>query len=299
VEILKKIRKILIITVTLVLTLASVTGAVFADIDYSQWNSMSAYPSDVVGTQLFPAVKALIDKKVLSGYPDGTFKAQNNITRAEIAVALTKMTNNTSGLDAMAKKNVFNDLAGYDWAKGYINAAANVGYIKGITASSFAPGKNISYAELITMIIRTKASASELDAYGSWPNNYILYAQTYNMLGDVSVVNWNASATRGDAAKLLYRNMPKSATAAADGSLNKSSISAAAGAATLSVSSGSNGVTTTYQWYKNSVAIPGATTNNLSIPAPVAGDKYYVIIKTKEIGYSETTVTSNTCTVGP
>jgi hypothetical protein len=93
--------------------------------------------------------------------------------------------------------------------------------------------------------------------------------------------------------------MPKSATAAADGSLNKSSISAAAGAATLSVSSGSNGVTTTYQWYKNSVAIPGATTNNLSIPAPVAGDKYYVIIKTKEIGYSETTVTSNTCTVGP
>jgi len=190
--------------------LVSVCGAAFADVDYSQWNSQSAYPQDVVGTPLFSAVKFLIDKKVLTGYSDGTFKPENPITRAEVAVAITKMTNRTNSLDEMAKKNIFSDLTGYGWAKGYINAMVDSGVIKGITPTNFAPAKNISYAELITMLIRTRSgAASELEAYGSWPDNYIQYALTYNMLGDVTVTDWDAPATRGDTAKLMYRMMPK------------------------------------------------------------------------------------------
>jgi len=207
---LKKIRKALVFSIVFALMLVSVCGAAFADVDYSQWNSQSAYPQDVVGTPLFSAVKFLIDKKVLTGYSDGTFKPENPITRAEVAVAITKMTNRTNSLDEMAKKNIFSDLTGYGWAKGYINAMVDSGVIKGITPTNFAPAKNISYAELITMLIRTRSgAASELEAYGSWPDNYIQYALTYNMLGDVTVTDWDAPATRGDTAKLMYRMMPK------------------------------------------------------------------------------------------
>lgn len=206
----KKIRKALVFSIVFALMLVSVCGAAFADVDYSQWNSQSAYPQDVVGTPLFSAVKFLIDKKVLTGYSDGTFKPENPITRAEVAVAITKMTNRTNSLDEMAKKNIFSDLTGYGWAKGYINAMVDSGVIKGITPTNFAPAKNISYAELITMLIRTRSgAASELEAYGSWPDNYIQYALTYNMLGDVTVTDWDAPATRGDTAKLMYRMMPK------------------------------------------------------------------------------------------
>jgi hypothetical protein len=60
------------------------------------------------------------------------------------------------------------------------------------------------------MLIRTKSgAASELEAYGTWPDNYIQYAQMYGMLGDVVVTDWSAPATRGDTAKLIYRVMPK------------------------------------------------------------------------------------------
>lgn len=204
----KKTKKALILIITLTVTLISVTGMAFAEIDYSQWNSQSAYPSDVVGTPLFSAVKFLIDKKVLTGYPDGMFKPENNITRAEVAVAVTKMTNRTGDLAAMAEKNKFSDLTGYGWAKGYINAMVDAGVIKGITPTTYAPAKNITYAELITMLIRTKGgAASELESYSTWPDNYIQYALTYNLLGDVVITNWNAPATRGDTAKLMYRMM--------------------------------------------------------------------------------------------
>jgi len=207
---LKRKNKAFILIVTLVLTLASVTGVAFADIDYSQWNSQSSYPQDVVGTPLFSPVKALIDKKILSGYPGRTLKRLNQNTRATVSVAITTMTERTGELDKRAKKNIFTDLSGYDLAKRHINAMADAGIIKGITATTFEPAKNISYAELITMLIRTKSgAASELELYGTWPNNYIQYAQMYNMLGDVTVLDWNAPATRGDTAKLIYRIMPK------------------------------------------------------------------------------------------
>lgn len=185
----------------LVLMLGSIV-TVYAD--------TTIYPSDVINTPLMTSVKFLIDKKVLSGYPDGTFKPNNQITRAEIAVAVAKMTNRTSDLDAMAQKNVFKDLSGYDWAKGHINALVDAGIIKGKSSTTYAPSSNITYAELITILVRTKAgAASELDVQGNWPNNYIQYVQLYNMLGDVTVTDWNAPATRGDTAKLMYRFTPK------------------------------------------------------------------------------------------
>ena len=186
--------------ITLIMAAAVVfssSAVVFAD---------TIYPSDTFNTPLQAPVNFLIDKKILTGYPDGTFKPDNTITRAEIAVAVAKMTNRTGDLEAMAKKNTFADLSGYDWAKGYINA----GILKGKTATSFSPASNITYAELITILVRTsQGAASELEGYGTWPDNYIQYVQMYNMLGDVSITDWNAAATRGDTAKLIYRFTPK------------------------------------------------------------------------------------------
>lgn len=206
----KNSKRIKAVILTIVLTAASATGAAFADIDYSEWDSQELYPPDVVNTPLQTPVKFLMDKKILTGYPDGTYKPENPITRAEVAVAITKMTNRTNEVEIGAYNNVFTDLAGYDWAIGHINVMASAGIVKGITATTFEPAKNITYAELITMLIRTRSgAASELETYGNWPANYIQYAQIYNLLGDVTVTDWSAPASRGDLAKLLYRFTPK------------------------------------------------------------------------------------------
>lgn len=211
----KNSKRAMALILTVILTIASASSVVFADIDYSQWDSQSSYPSDVVDTPLFTSVKYLIDKKILTGYSDGTFKPANSITRAEIAVAVAKATNRTANLDAMAQKNVFKDLTGYDWAKGYINTLVDAGMLKGVSATTYAPGKNISYAELITVLVRMNSgAASVVDSSGTWPTNYIQYVQMYNYLGDVTVTDWNAPATRGDTAKLLYRFLPKKTSSA-------------------------------------------------------------------------------------
>lgn len=212
----KRNKKAFAVVLTLTLMLASTTGTGFAEVDYSQWDSQSTYPADVVNTQLFTPVKFLIDKKIITGYPDGSFKPENPITRAEIAVAITKLTNRTNNVAAMESINKFKDLSGYGGAKGYINTLADANIIKGTSQTTFSPGENISYAELITMLIRTKSGASyEVENMGNWPDNYIQYANMYNMLGDVVIKDWSASASRGDMAKLMYRITPKSTSTSA------------------------------------------------------------------------------------
>jgi hypothetical protein len=206
-----KSKRMAALILAVAFTVISASSVAFAsDIDYSQWSSNAGYPSDVVNTPLLTSVKYLIDHKILTGYSDGTFKPENNITKAEIAVAIAKATNRTANLEEMENKNTFQDLAGYGWAKGYINALFEADIIKGQSSTTFAPAKNISYAELVTILVRMNASAaSVVESSGTWPNNYIQYVQMYNYLGDVTVTDWNAPANRGDAAKLIYRFLPK------------------------------------------------------------------------------------------
>ena len=207
----KTLKRMVALVMAIAIVAFAAAGMAYAgDIDYSQWDSNANYPSDVVGTQLLTPVKYLIDHKILTGYSDGTFKPANNITKAEIAVAVAKATNRASNLEALANKNTFQDLNGYGWAKGYINALYDAGIVKGQTSTMYAPAKNISYAELITILVRmNKSAASVVESSGTWPNNYIQYVEMYNYLGDVTVTDWNAPATRGDAAKLIYRFLPK------------------------------------------------------------------------------------------
>lgn len=179
-----------------------------AEIDYSQWDSQSAYPQDVVNTTYFTAVKALTDKKVITGDTDGLFHPEKTITRAEFSIMMAKATNNAGDLLAMENQQVFMDLNGYGWAKAYINAIYNAGIIKGMGEKQFAPGNPVSYIQVVAMIARSRGLATEIEMYGAWPQNYINHAQLYNMAGMVVINDWNAAATKGDVAMLMYRNMP-------------------------------------------------------------------------------------------
>ena len=199
-----------IISVILILTLIA-TGTAFAFAatpDYSAWDSKPAYPTDVVNTKYFTAVKHLMDKKVLTGYEDGLFHPEKNVSRAEMAKMLILATNNSSNMSLYGERETFSDLSGYTWAKSYINTAAALEMIKGVGDGKFNPSGDVTYAEALTMIIRIRDEIRDSDVPGTWPNNYIEYATRYNMAANVTITDWNAPASRGDIAMILYRNLP-------------------------------------------------------------------------------------------
>jgi len=205
-------KRSLYIMLILAVLLCGITPS-FAIDNLEEWDSLQTYPQDVMGTKYLIPVKYFMDKKIITGDTDGLFYPDKGISRAEFATIMAKATNNADlvEIEALKKYDIFSDLNGYGWAKPYINSVSRSGLMKGKGGDIFAPGDSVTYAEIMTVIIRmSKSSASAAEGFApKWPDNYILYAQTYNLTSDVEIKDWNAPAKKGDVVILLYRNISK------------------------------------------------------------------------------------------
>ena len=121
----------------------------------------TGYP-DVPETATYAqAVKELSALNVISGYEDGTFLPDKNVTRAEITkMIVTSLGSATlSAANAAAGKDTkFADVPGSHWASGFVstataNANSNNGFINGYDETTFGPDDNVTYAQAIKMLV--------------------------------------------------------------------------------------------------------------------------------------------------
>ena len=94
------------------------------------------------------AVSTLSSMGVITGYPDGTFRPNAAITRAEFAAIAARFDNDG---DKTAAK--FSDIASH-WAKDEISIAYNNGWITGYPDGTFGPQRDITRAETMTLVNR-------------------------------------------------------------------------------------------------------------------------------------------------
>lgn len=113
---------------------------------YSERNSFSDVSSeDWYNT----AVSTLARAQILSGYPDGTFRPNAPISRAEFAAIVTRFAEKT-GYD----REAFTDVPTSHWAYESICLAKTLGWVSGYPDGSFRPDDSISRAETITLVNR-------------------------------------------------------------------------------------------------------------------------------------------------
>ncbi|WP_218030533.1 MucBP domain-containing protein, partial [Paenibacillus chibensis] len=125
---------------------------------------------DVAGTRWSSKNIATMENAgIITGYPDGTFKPERQITRAEFAAIASRFDN----LDEQ-ENSMFSDIKGH-WAEKYIVSAANKGWIKGYLDGKFKPDQYITRAEAMAFINsvlnrKVKADGIHEDAK-KWPDN--------------------------------------------------------------------------------------------------------------------------------
>ena len=103
----------------------------FSDVGADSWSNI--------------AISTLSSIGIISGYEDGTFKPESEITRAEVATIVSKL---TSDKDSSMS---FNDIDGH-WAEEFILKASGAGWVAGYTDGSFKPDDYITRAEMIFLI---------------------------------------------------------------------------------------------------------------------------------------------------
>ena len=94
----------------------------------------------------YSAVSTMSEHGMIDGYNDGSFKPDNNITRAELVTMLTR--GNTEKFVGVP----FNDVFSNRWYADYIYTAYKHKYIDGYGDSTFRPENPITRAETVKII---------------------------------------------------------------------------------------------------------------------------------------------------
>lgn len=166
--------------------------------------------------QIMEAVK----KGLVGGYPDGTFRPNNSISRAEFITILTK----ALGYEKSENKPVFKDVSG--WAAGSIAAALDKGLLKQSDAANnqYHPDSAITRNEIAVLTVRALGMEQKAlsIANPSAPfkdtkaldKNWVRYIQVASnegiLKGDPDgTFRGNGYTTRAEAVSVIFRIMSK------------------------------------------------------------------------------------------
>lgn len=190
------LKKVFALALVFALSLTLFAGAAFTD----QADIAEDYIDDV---------NMLVELGVVGGYPDGSFKPENTITRAEFAklAYVLKYGVDDSGKLFADQKSIFTDVendASVAWAKGYINYCASQKIVGGVGNNRFNPRGNITVAEASKMLLVILGADPIKEGFGgsNWISNTVSKAMELGVYKDWTG-NPNEPATRQLVAKLI------------------------------------------------------------------------------------------------
>ncbi|MBN3885693.1 MAG: fasciclin domain-containing protein [Nostoc sp.] len=169
-----------------------------------------------------PFIQALADNNVIAGFPDGTYRPNQPVTRAEFAALIQKAFNNQNRVRQLSAGGFSDVPAGY-WAASAIQQAYETGFLAGYPGNVFRPNQEIPRVQGIVALSSglglTGGDTNTLSTYyndASAIPNYAVGSVAAATVGnlvvnypDVKQLNPQQSLTRAEAAALLYQALVK------------------------------------------------------------------------------------------
>ncbi len=192
--------KKLLLLVLLMLSIFPISAFAFGDVDSS--------------SELGVAVDALVNQGVVNGYPDNTFKPDNDVTRAEFC----KMVNTLFNFTDVGRNN-FTDVKVTDWFYMQVLIADEFEYIKGYDDNTFR-GNNKVTREQAAVIIDRITPLLKIDdiiindEISLWAKDAVQMIANHNLLRVDENGNFRGKENlkRSELALLLARFIPEGKT---------------------------------------------------------------------------------------
>lgn len=178
--------------------------------------------TDVPSTHwAFNVIISLHDKGIVGGYPDGTFRPENNITRAEFTTFLTKALGIAEEKPA---KPTFKDVAPGNWYYGRVEAAFKAGLVKGYDTGEFRPNALITRQEMTVILVRAmgmvnsassnagvKTRFADDSSIASWARGFVFVSAQQGLVTGYSDNTFgpDKNATRAEACAMIYKLLEK------------------------------------------------------------------------------------------
>ena len=156
------------------------------------------------------AVDACTALNIIGGYPDGSFKPEGNITRAEvtkmICVALNGGKNPAVSTNTTPTFSDVRNNANAAWAEGYIESCAAQGIVSGVGGGKFAPNGNVTGVQLAKMLLVSLGYKSENEGFtgNAWATNVNVRAAQKGLYEGLETMDTAAALTRDNAAQMVW-----------------------------------------------------------------------------------------------
>ena len=156
------------------------------------------------------AVDACTALNIIGGYPDGSFKPEGNITRAEvtkmICVALNGGKNPAVSTNTTPTFSDVRNNANAAWAEGYIESCAAQGIVSGVGGGKFAPNGNVTGVQLAKMLLVSLGYKSENEGFtgNAWATNVNVRAAQKGLYAGLEKMDTSAAITRDNAARMVW-----------------------------------------------------------------------------------------------
>ena len=156
------------------------------------------------------AVDACTALNIIGGYPDGSFKPEGNITRAEvtkmICVALNGGKNPAVSTNTTPTFSDVRNNANAAWAEGYIESCAAQGIVSGVGGGKFAPNGNVTGVQLAKMLLVSLGYNSDNEGFtgNAWATNVNVRAAQKGLYEGLETMDTAAAITRDNAAQMVW-----------------------------------------------------------------------------------------------
>ena len=159
------------------------------------------------------AVDACTALNIIGGYPDGSFKPEGNITRAEVTKMICVALN--GGKEPNLATNAtptFSDVrtnANSAWAEKYIESCYAQGIVSGVGGGKFAPAGNVTGTQLAKMLLVALGYKSENEGFtgNAWATNVNTVASAKGLYAGLETIDPSAAITRDNAAQMVWNAM--------------------------------------------------------------------------------------------
>lgn len=178
--------------------------AAFA-LSLSCFSAFAADFSDVAADYAYKnAIDELVALEIVNGYEDGTFKPEAEITRAEVTkmVVAAMGPSYTTAAESSSSSSDFTDVNGH-WATGYINVGVAQKFINGMGDGTFSPDTNVTYAQIVKMLVAALGYTTAAEGAGGYPNGYLQIASQVGVTAGVAGLDADTAVTRGQVAQLI------------------------------------------------------------------------------------------------
>lgn len=180
-------------------------------------NSFAAsYPDVPEDHPSYQEIEELDQREIIQGYPNGIFKPEDPVNRAEALKIITKSLDLAQGNNYSQS---FPDVKTDDWFFSWVMAAKEAGIINGYADGSFKPGNTVNLAEFSKILVLSLegedfVSSEEMPnqiftdvSKNEWFGGYMFYLREKNILlaGDNGGVDPGKLLTRAEVATYIYR----------------------------------------------------------------------------------------------